>query len=658
MADLYSESILASYVTYKELYASDSYRSAYQILAEFIKYQIASEEIYSFSVPELKKKLKDTFGFQLPDAVIKSALKKLDYVERIQHREDYSVNRQNLKIDPQFIQYRERAEKENSALTERLLAYAEEKNQGRINKEELVQELVAYLLDESNGGKYQEVISTFILENSSDEVLVNQLNSIREGSILYLGLNCNISETGSITHELTLYLDMEILFDIYGYNGEVYKSLANDLILLVKEANKSSKKIKLKYFEDTKREILAFFLAATEIVKTGTYLRENVAMKAIVNGCKDATDVSDKESDFFHKLQYGYGITLDERKDYYTENYYEANLEGAYVVDDEQQTGLKLLSNINKLRKNQMHHDYAKVGYLFVTETWKTLDLSKKICEEFSEKQESRDEGDVCRLAVDMSFLTNFLWYKLNQGFGAIDYPHNLDSVIKAKIVLANFISQNVSNTYNRYKKEYNEGALTADQMAGRLLGLREKASKPEEITVDNLSDNLNFDPNYLCRYEEERELQRIKLEEKEEIIQQLMMGTQASQDELIKVKSVAESSQARIMDQDAIIAVQKAALEEKDKLLERYQNEEKEALKRKQKNAKIRKFVFAILIRMLIVAVIGVESYFVARYFKADVATSASIVVTVISIIIGGIDVVRHVYHKIFKEENCLCDK
>ena len=55
MADLYSESILASYVTYKELYASDSYRSAYQILAEFIKYQIASEEIYSFSVPELKK---------------------------------------------------------------------------------------------------------------------------------------------------------------------------------------------------------------------------------------------------------------------------------------------------------------------------------------------------------------------------------------------------------------------------------------------------------------------------------------------------------------------------------------------------------------------------------------------------------------------------
>ena len=73
MADLYSESILASYVTYKELYASDSYRSAYQILAEFIKYQIASEEIYSFSVPELKKKLKDTFGFQLPDAVIKTA---------------------------------------------------------------------------------------------------------------------------------------------------------------------------------------------------------------------------------------------------------------------------------------------------------------------------------------------------------------------------------------------------------------------------------------------------------------------------------------------------------------------------------------------------------------------------------------------------------
>lgn len=78
MVDIYTESVLASYVTYKELYANDNYRSAYQILAEFIKYIIVTEEIYSFSIPGLKKRIQDIFGFQLPNAVIKAAIKKLN----------------------------------------------------------------------------------------------------------------------------------------------------------------------------------------------------------------------------------------------------------------------------------------------------------------------------------------------------------------------------------------------------------------------------------------------------------------------------------------------------------------------------------------------------------------------------------------------------
>ena len=226
-------------------------------------------------------------------------------------------------------------------------------------------------------------------------------------------------------------------------------------------------------------------------------------MKAIVNGCKDLTDVNDKESDFFHNLQYQYGITLDDRKEYYLEDDYAANLEEQYVTDEEQ-LGLKYLSNINKMRKNQVYYDYTKVRYLFVTETWKTLELSKKISYELGNNKINADENGICRLAVNMSFLTNLLWYKLNRGFGVMNYPYNLDSVIKAKIVLSNFISQNVVTTYDKYKKEYADGELTVEQMAGRLLGLHEKASKPEDITVANLSDNLNFDPKYLCRYEKE----------------------------------------------------------------------------------------------------------------------------------------------------------
>ena len=657
MANMYSESILASYVTYKELYANDNYRSAYQILAEFIKYIIYTEKIYSFSIPELKKKVHDVFGFRLPNAVIKSAIKKIDYVERIQNKDEYSVNWQNLKVDTKFLQYKEKAEKENTILTERLVLYAEKKKQNGVDRNEIIQELIAYLLDQSNGSKYQEVISAFILENSEDDDLVKQLNTIREGSILYMGLNCNITETGSITDNLTLYLDMEILFDIYGYNGEVFKNLANDLISLVKEANVSSKKIKLKYFEETKQEVLDFFSVATEIVKTGKYLRENVAMKAIVNGCANSTDISDKQSDFFHELQYRYGITLDEKNDYYTKADYAANLEGSYSVDEEQQVGLKHLSNINKLRNNQVYHDYTKTGYLFVTQTWKTLELAKIIAEEYEDKQENSDEDKICRLAIDMSFLTNILWYKLNRGFGAITYPQNLNSVIKAKIVLANFISQNVTISYNKYRKEYMEGVLTAEQMAGRLLGLREKALKPEDITIDNLSDNLNFDANYLCRYEEERELQKIKLEEKEELINQLTLNSKESQEKLDRAIDTAISMQEKVSNQTEIIEKQKVKLEEKDKLLERYKREERIKENRKRRRKKIIKFVGAILIRLLILIIIVLITNIVLKVVSPDFAQKISIIVTVIGTAIAVIDVVCKVYHKIFgnktKENN-----
>ena len=647
--DRYSESVLASYVTYKELYSNGGYKSIYQILAEFIKQIIASEEIYSFSISELRKKIQDIYGFQVPNAVIKSSIKHIDYIERIQNSNEYSVNRQKVSVDAMFGQYKEKAEKENTILTNRLISYAETKRKEAVNRKELVQELVAYLLDESNGGKYQEVISSFILENGD---VRQQLNAIREGSILYLGLNCNISETGSITNELTLFLDMEILFDIYGYNGEVFQCLASDLLSVVDEANKSSKRIKLKYFIDTKKEISDFFTAAEEIVKTGTYLRENAAMKAIVNGCKNSTDVRDKESDFFHDLQYRYSIVLDEREEYYTKDDNVFSLEETLPDDKELVQELKPLSNINKLRKGKIFYDYTKVGYLFVTETRKTLELAKIIADDQSGKQTNNDEGNICKLATNMSFLTNLLWYKLNRGFGATNYPHNLDAVIKAKIVLANFISQNVNAIFDKYRKEYTEGVLTADQMAGRILGLRGKAYKPEDITSDNLLDNLNFDLDYLQRYEEEREIQKVLLVEKEELIKQLTETQKVSQNELQKVISDIKDSEARSADKDEIIAEQKAELEAKNRLLEHYKNEENRKICFRNKIKNIIAFGAEVLVRILIVILVGVVAYYVAINVFADQATTISIIVTCISIAFSVKDIISRVYRKYFSDK------
>lgn len=80
-------------------------------------------------------------------------------------------------------------------------------------------------IDESNGNKYQEEISSFIIKKTDDKKITEYLNSVREEVILYTGLNYNIDEIGSLKRDLTLYLDMEVLFDIYGYNGKVFQKL-------------------------------------------------------------------------------------------------------------------------------------------------------------------------------------------------------------------------------------------------------------------------------------------------------------------------------------------------------------------------------------------------------------------------------------------------
>lgn len=56
--------------------------------------------------------------------------------------------------------------------------------------------------------------------------------------------------------------------------------------------------------------------------------------------------------------------------------------------------------------------------------------------------------------------------------------------------------------------------------MAARLLALREKAVKPEDITTDNLEDSLNFDSKHIERFEAERELHKTQIKQNKELLE------------------------------------------------------------------------------------------------------------------------------------------
>ena len=458
----YATPILASYVTYKELSSHGNYKSPYQILAEFIKYIIYEKKLYAFSIGEIKSRVENEFEFYLPDAVLKSALKKIDFVT-YDATGNYCVNGEKIRVDGALKKYRNLAETAEISVSEQLISFIEETKDYKLNnkeKKELMRAFVSYLIDESNGNKYQEEISSFIIKKSDDKKITEYLNSVREGVILYTGLNYNIDEIGSLKRDLTLYLDMEVLFDIYGYNGEVFQRLALDLFKLARDANSKEKRVRFRYFEETKTEIDLFFAKAEEIVKGKVLLKDNVAMKAITNGCQDVSDISDRKADFYTKLQYSYGIIQDERASYYYKSDTDANLEWTFSEEEkkdlEVQFAVKMISHINKLRNNKPFYEYTESGAIFITETRKVQEYSRKMVDLIS--NEISSDKKMVGYAISMGMITNILWYKLSKGFGNNDFPENINSVLKAKIVLSNLISQNVSKNLMSASKHTKKG--------------------------------------------------------------------------------------------------------------------------------------------------------------------------------------------------------
>jgi hypothetical protein len=130
-------------------------------------------------------------------------------------------------------------------------------------------------MDNGYSEKYSDFISAYVLTKEQDTNFRELLNSIKEGLILYQGINytADINHLGSWNNDLTIYLGTEHLFSALGYNGILYKEIFDDFNKLVFEINSSHKnikrkKIELKYLEETKIEIDNFFQTA-EFIKKG-----------------------------------------------------------------------------------------------------------------------------------------------------------------------------------------------------------------------------------------------------------------------------------------------------------------------------------------------------------------------------------------------------
>ena len=494
--------ILASFSVMKSLVDAERYQNPYQILAEFVRYIIAKNHIHTFTAVEMKCYLFDLFGFNVPEAVVRTAVKKLDFI-RTKDRTFY-VDSTEAEKNSFFEKTMKIAEKSNDKVIELLESFIRESDSTiNIVRKSLTQEFIAILLDDwqtTSMGKYTDLINKFILKYENDHQIQDSLEAVREGSILYIGLNYNIDSTGSIENDLIVLLDTEVLFSLYGYNGEVHKQLAQDFYRQIEAANKGKKRIRLRYFLEVKKEIDDFFLSAENIVEGKISLHDTVAMRNIINGCSSVGDVKVRQADFYSILKRNYGIIQDEKTDYYGESDKQYNLEDL-SFNTSIHPSIRAISHINKLRKGMRSSNILDSRFIFITNTAATLKASAEQVEQ--EKRENHDER-VCEYAISVDRFTNILWYKLGNGFGGKEYPTNVNAVLKARILLASKIKNDVSKLYSTSREEYKKGIIDDEQLTARIIALRRKPITPEELSLETIDEDLDFSTEYFARYEEE----------------------------------------------------------------------------------------------------------------------------------------------------------
>lgn len=483
---------LASYAVFREM-NQDGESDIYGIIASFADEIINSNNLYEFTEEKIQLELKSQYEFDIYVNIIKNALKKLKYIKR--ENRGYITDFSKRKNNNSILENKKNAEEINEKIVEELYLFIEKERNIKTNKEEkrnIREEFCSFLLDETNGGKYCNDISGYLISNSNDVNFTMQIAKIREGVVLYTGLNYNnnINCLKKWNEKMDIYLENEILFHLAGFNGKVFQTIVKDMLSLIKEVNSHNKRkiLTLVYFEETEEIIENYFSTAVDIVNRKRTLEVGAfAMKEIVGTCKNAKDIILKKHQFFSLLKQ-YDIIKKPMNQAYIDENHKYNIEDTKIINEfdlngEKHRYVKFLNYINILRKGATTSDFKQAKIILLTEVWTTLSISKKL----------KSYNQEIPLAINICELTNRLWFDLGKGFGGDEFPKSFGAITKAQIILSKHMSDELVKQYEIAKEKYNKKELDEDSLIGANIEFREKAKKPEEIDPEEVEEIMQI---------------------------------------------------------------------------------------------------------------------------------------------------------------------
>ena len=595
--------ILATFVTYKKLY-NDKNTDVYDIISEFARYIILKEHKPTYQQALFPMLLEKYFDFKIPILVLKPAIKRIEGVTL--ENKEYKINYDLLNNHNTFTSIQDDSIQKTEQIISDLINFISIKSPDFVvteeSKEEVEYAFRRFILDEASNDPLTPYISAFIIEKSADTQYTKNINLIREGHILYNGLcqNDDVSSQGW-KDELTIYLGTEIIFHLAGYNGTTFQQLANEFLELISAANKQRILIHLRYFPDTKVEIEKFFTTAETLFSNNSVIRPGeTTMISILKDCKAAIDITNKCNSLFYFLEKN-KIYLETKNDFYAQKYNEFNLESKEFAGTPEEKNIRLLSNISKLRGNNITSDYSKSKAILVSETSSVLDYSRIYTQEKQSLYHDNSKNTTS-LAVNLYTITNILWYKLNRSLHGDNMPSTINSVIRAQIVLSKYVYESITEEYDKLMEQFKKGNIDKDEIASLILGMRRHSSKPESIIKEGVDDALAL----ICekdinKFKEDFELSHYAHEE-------LKKEHENTLKQLASVKEDVEywKSQSEMQQKKGILYSEQAKLENLKEWLTNYTNNYNTENTRLKKSIKIKTiFTIALYVIYYIVIVI-----------------------------------------------------
>ena len=354
-------------------------------------------------------------------------------------------------------------------------------------KKKIITSFSSFILDNTQQNAYSSLISAFIVVNENEQGFKDKLNRIREGVIIYTGLQfTDVANIGSWNDPLTILVDTEILFHFAGYNGTVYKKLWNDLYKLIKKINeRKPDTVKIVYCSEVDQEINNFFSQAEAIIRKNKKSWSSTAMSSILQGCSSPADIVQKKAKFLSDLKNA-GITEDNENNYYHKRNWKSNinfdsLTEKFAIDtSDVNNGLSILNKANIRNQKDKGRD-SNVSCIFITGKMKIIQAASDIT----------SDGR-WPLATSLYFITNLFWFKLGKGFGG-EVITAFDIVVKAQILIASKLDNSVNDGFNKLQKRYENGELARDEVIKSIAYYKKHQNKPENISKQNIDDSLDF---------------------------------------------------------------------------------------------------------------------------------------------------------------------